>query len=170
MDDLDTSMFGIKKVDAFHYYLLYISAIHQKWYFFTFTSLDYCTSIQQFNAYIHILNPKNNPVNKGTSMVEHTASCDKLYAARMGLDRVHLCSPPPLPLLVLGWWCPGWKTCSSTARTFRWFLSAGSTRSYFHRQDSRMCLLVYTWKPHLFLHDCAFFYVNLVHFPWTQEA
>jgi len=33
---------------------------------------------------------------------------------------------------------------SFTARTLRWFLSAGSTGSYFHKQD--MCLLFYTRK------------------------
>jgi hypothetical protein len=30
---------------------------------------------------------------------------------------------------------------SFTARTLRWFLSAESTCSYFHRLDPRMCLL-----------------------------
>jgi len=43
---------------------------------------------------------------------------------------------------------------SFTARTLRWFLSAGSMRSYFHRQD-RMCLLFYTRKTttHFFIHE-----------------
>ena len=50
---------------------------------------------------------------------------------------------PPLPLLAtyLMMMTSRMKSMFSfTARTLRWFLSAKSTRSYFHRQDSRTCL------------------------------
>jgi hypothetical protein len=45
--------------------------------------------------------------------------------------------------------CPSMKSMFFfTALTLRWCLSAGSTRSYFHRQD-RMCLLSYIRKTTL---------------------
>jgi len=42
---------------------------------------------------------------------------------------------PPLPLLATCGRLMMRNMFSFTARTLRWFLSAGSTRSYFHRQD-----------------------------------
>ena len=45
---------------------------------------------------------------------------------------------------------------SFTARSLRWFLSAGSARSYFCRQDTRMCLL-FTPGTNSFLHSWTCF-------------
>jgi hypothetical protein len=57
---------------------------------------------------------------------------------------------PPLPLLATYVRLMMMSRMKSmlffTARTLRWFLSAGSTLSYFHRQD-QMCLLFYTRIP-----------------------
>jgi len=49
---------------------------------------------------------------------------------------------------------------SFTARTLRWFLSAGSTRYYFHRQEVSAFLATCTRnnKLHLFNHELDLLY------------
>jgi len=52
------------------------------------------------------------------------------------------------------------KMFSFTARTLRWFLSAGSTRYYFHRQEVSAFLATCTRnnKLHLFNHELDLLY------------
>jgi hypothetical protein len=70
---------------------------------------------------------------------------------------------PPLPLLAtyvrLMMMSRMKSMFSFTARTLRWFLSAGSTRSYLHRQNPRMCLLFYTRKTT----NSFFSFMNLIY-------